>query len=302
VNSEQIGWYSIYELKEADARRLFVKKAMHTRDILLYWFNEGRMLPPLEFSSMPTEQTKWGGNLPQIFVLPAIPSSAWLAPDGSKMFLFVNTQEKPISATLSNEYEMWVCKEGTDEPTFMKGFKDVIVEPRSVMVWTTSKQHAIRIQKRLKEFSSFNCGESFMDIVKQKTSFKANPGKKFKGEPGKAYGVKDAAAYYGCSPDDALHHFGWLDEATISYGEGDFGETTVSKLIVNVTVDPGYEGGELTVIVNDTLAGTLILKSTGGWNNYKDFEIPLSAPIKGKAAIAFRISGKAACNFAYWKY
>ena len=302
VNSEQIGWYSIYELKEADARRLFVKKAMHTRHALLYWFNEGRMLPPLEFSSMPMEHTKWGGVVPQVFVLPAIASSAWAAPDGSQMFLFVNTQEKPVSATLDTGFDMWVCQEGAAEPKFEKGVRELTIEPRSVMVWTTSKEHASRIQKKLQTFTSFDLGKPFMTIAKERSSFKTDPNKKIKGEPGKPYSVKDATAYFGCAPDESMHHFGWLDEALISFGEVDFGDATVTKIVVNVTVDPGYEGSDLNVLVNDAIAGTLTLKSTGGWSDYKDFDIPLSKPIIGKATISFRINGKAACNFAYWKY
>ncbi|MBO4345102.1 MAG: carbohydrate-binding protein [Victivallales bacterium] len=302
VNSEQIGWYTIYELKEADERRLFVKKAMHTRDMLLYWFNEGRMLPPLEFSSMPMEKTKWGGNLPQVFVSPAIASSAWVAPDGSKVFLFVNTQEKAMSAILANETEMWVCKEGADEPKYIKELNHVSIEPRSVQIWTTSMKHANNIQKRLREFTSFDCGKPFMSIVAQKASFKANANKKIKGEPGKAYGVKDTIGYSGCSPDDKFHHFGWLSDAVIMYGEVDFGDAEVAKLQVNVTVDPAYEGGEIAVMADDKIVGTLTLKSTGGWENYKTIDFPLTAPLKGRRKITFSISGNAACNFASWNY
>ena len=296
VNSEQIGWFSIYELREPDDRRLFVKKAMHTRDMLLYWFNEGRMLPPLEFSNMPLEKTKWGGNMPQVFVSPAIASSAWVAPDGSKMCILVNTQDKPMAATLSKETEMWVCKEGAMEPRYIKELRGVTMEPRSVQIWTTNMKHANRIQKRLREFSTFNRGVDFLKTV----NF---PDKKNNGEPGRPYKVEDAAGFSGCTPKDDKSYFGWIkDGAVISFGEVDFGAGQVSNIQLNLAVDPNYAGGEITLLANGKQVGKVNLTSTGGFDAFKPFDMELKPQLKGKVKIMFRIYGNAACNFASWSY
>ena len=95
VFAEQLGWFTLSEMRSADARRLFVKKAMHVRLALLPYFNEGRMLSPMKFSKMPIERSLWGGNAPQVLTLPQIANSVWQGKDGSVMRLFPTIPKDP---------------------------------------------------------------------------------------------------------------------------------------------------------------------------------------------------------------
>ena len=303
VYAEQLGWFTLSELRSADARRLFVKKAMHVRLALLAYFNEGRMLAPMKFSQMPVERSLWGGNAPQIHTLPQIANSAWLGKDNSIMRLFVNTnKEKSATAVpaFSSKRGFWICREGADKPVFSKTARPVVLKPLHFEIWVEgSEKVANELQKTLKKIASFNAGKD-ISMVKMTS-------RKHVGVPGKLYGVKDIAGVFNCVPNGNTH-IGWVqDGAIIAFGEVDFGKDGASTITVNVTVDPGYAGGDIQIRSSvpgkgDITVGKAVLKSTGGWNNYKDVPIKLSSKLVGKRNVMFIINGNAACNFAGWKY
>ena len=303
VFAEQLGWFTLSELRSADARRLFVKKAMHVRLALLPCFNEGRMLEPMKFSKMPLERSLWGGNAPQVLTLPQIANSSWLGKDNSVMHLFVNTsKDKAMTAipAYSSKKGFWICREGADKPVFSKTAPAISLKPLCFEIWVEGDVSvANTLQKTLKKISTFDPGKN-ISMVKMKS-------RKHKGVPGKFFGVKDIAGVFNCVPNGNTH-IGWIqDGAVISFGEVDFGKEGASTISVKVTVDPGYAGGELEIRSSvpgkgDIVVGKLKLNSTGGWNNYREIPVKLSSRLAGKRNITFVINGNAACNFAGWKY
>ena len=303
VFSEQLGWFTLSELRSADARRLFVKKAMHMRLALLPYFNEGRMLEMMKFSQMPIERSLWGGNVPQVLTLPQIANSAWMGRDGSVMRLFVNTsRDKAMTAipAFSSKKGFWICREGADKPVFSKNAPAVSLKPLCFEVWIEGNAAmADELQKTLKKISTFTPGKD-ISMVQMKS-------RKHKGVPGKMYGVQDIAGVFNCVPNGNTH-IGWVqDGAIIAFGEVDFGKEGASLITVKVTVDPGYAGGDLEIRSSvpgkgDITVGRLKLNSTGGWNNFKEIPVKLDSRLSGKRNVTFIINGNAACNFAGWKY
>ena len=62
TGAEQLGWFQMINMQH-DAQRLFFKKACHVRNMLIDYFNEGEMLPPLAFIKSPgTSQSDWGNR------------------------------------------------------------------------------------------------------------------------------------------------------------------------------------------------------------------------------------------------
>jgi hypothetical protein len=305
VNAEQLGWFMLSDVREADNRRLFTKKAMHVRHALLYWFNCGRMLAPIDFgSTMKMEQPKWGGNVPQHVRMPVIANSAWEGPDGSRMRLFVNTQSSESSAVpvIESAKGFWICREGAEAPVFSAKAPSVTLKGLNFEVWIEgSKERAEAIQKTLRKIASFDVGKPIRLAIKF-------AGKKTVGIPDKFYTPADSAGNLYCNATTDNHHFGWIqDGAMISYGTIDFGKTGARSITVKVAVDPGYAGGSIQMLTTrtgqpETVSAEIQLKSTGGWNEYREIRMPLKAPLTGPHQVVFRIGGNAACNFAAWKY
>ena len=62
VAAEQLGWFQLVNM-QLDDQRLFFKKACHVRNMLLKYFNEGEMLPPVKFIKHPgTAKCDWGNR------------------------------------------------------------------------------------------------------------------------------------------------------------------------------------------------------------------------------------------------
>lgn len=252
---------------------------------------------------MPLERSLWGGNAPQTLTLPQIANSAWLGKDNSVMRLFVNTNKEKSAAAVpafSSERGFWICREGADKPVFSKTAQPIVLKPLQFEIWVEGNAKvANELQKTLKKIASFNAGKDISMV--RMTS------RKHVGVPGKLYGVKDIAGVFNCVPNGETH-IGWVqDGAIIAFGEVDFGKEGAGTITVNVTVAPGYAGGDIQIRSSvpgqgDITVGKAVLNSTGGWNNYKDVPIKLSAKLVGKRNVMFIINGNAACNFAGWKY
>lgn len=307
VNAEQLGWFNVPDIRSADERRLFVKKAMHLRKALLYYFNEGRMLKPLSFAKIRMEQPLWGGNDPQKVRMPAIANSAFRGKDGSEMYLFVNSQYKSreeavVSALPAGKKGVWICREGASSPVYVKNPGRVKLAPLASEVWIRgSRERAVEIQKTLQRIAAFDKGKDAATVLKF-------AGKKSTGIPGKVYTAKDRSGNLYCNAAANNSHMGWIqDGAIIAYGNMDFGSSPAVTLSVQVAVDGAYAGGMIQFLTTapgqkETVSAEIPLRSTGGWTSYKWITVPLKKPLSGNQQILFRIHGNAACNFKGWKY
>ena len=309
VNSEQIGWFTIRDISKPDAKRLYVKKTMYIRKALLSYFNTGRMLAPIQWKSMPLDKSKWGGNEALIVTMPKIANSAWQGADGSRMWLFTNTQElEDVTAVpqIKSSKGFWICREGADKPVFSKTAPAVSLKRNCSEVWIEGpKAVADKIQATMKKIASFDAGSDLPGLKFVMPTIT----KKVKGVSGKLYTAKDIVALSGVSKTENNSHVGWLEGDTfISFGEVDFGTKGAGTIAVRVTVDPNYAGGTLEIHCNAPgdsrkKVGTLTLRSTGGWNNYVEVPVKLNQRLTGKQNIIFYITGgPAACNFAGWRY
>ena len=306
VNAEQLGWFTSAEVREADNRRLFVKKAMHLRMALLDWFNCGRMLAPIDFgSTMKMEHSLWGGSIPHKVAMPVIANSAWEDKDGTRMWLFVNTQQKDDSSAvpvIGSEKGFWICREGAPIPVFSSTACPVRLKPLHAEIWVEgNRKKAEVLQKTLRKISAFDKGKNIRQVLKFAQ-------KKITGTPDLLYTAKDCSDNICCNPAANNSHFGWIqDGALISFGIVDFGVAGASKVTVNAAVDPAYAGGTIQLFSTapgkpEVESAVFPLKNTGGWNVYKDITVKLKEPLIGKHLILFKINGQSACNFRGWKY
>ena len=305
VNAEQIGWFQPAELRKADERRRFIKKAAHLRKALLPWFNAGRMMAPIVFSpAVESKVSVWGGYIRQKVKLPVIASSAWEGADGSRMRLFVNTRQADSEANpeIENSQGFWICREGASAPVFAKKACPVRLKPLQMEVWLEGgKAQAEAIQKTLRQIASFDCGET------AQTKFRST-NKKTAGVPGRFYGVADSAGNTDCNPTGDNSHFGWVqDGAVIAFGEIDFGPSGAKTVEVKVAVHPQCEGGSVHLLTAapgkpEVVSAEIPLKSTGGWKKFEFVKAVLKQPLTGKHNVVFVINGNSACNFAGWKY
>ena len=120
--------------------------------------------------------------------------------------------------------------------------------------------------------------------------------------------VRDSSGNLYCTAAANNSYFGWIqDGALISFGTVDFGKSGARTAIVKVAVDPGYAGGTIQLLTTksgqpETVSAVFPLKSTGGWNEYKEIRVPLKATLTGPHQVLFRINGNGSCNFAAWKF
>ncbi|MBO4491278.1 MAG: carbohydrate-binding protein [Lentisphaeria bacterium] len=306
VNAEQLGRFYPSEMYEPDDRRLFTKKAMHIRLALLDWFNEGRMLAPIDFGgTMKMEHALWGGYVPQHVTMPVIANSAWEDKDGTRMWLFVNTQmsdESSAVPVIESEKGFWICREGAEAPVFSQTACPVKLKPLHTEVWVEgSREKAEAVQTTLRKIASFDKGKSIRTVLKFARI-------KITGIPDHLYTAKDRSDNMYCNAASDDSHIGYIqDGALIAFGTVDFGTDGARSVTVNAAVDPAYAGGSIQLLTAvpgqpETEVAVIPLKSTGGWGNYEDFTVLLKVPLTGKHRICFRVNGNAACNFKGWKY
>ena len=302
VYSEQLGHFLLSELSYPDERRLFIKKAAHVRTVMLPYFNTGRMLAPIRYAKPPKEHVSlWGGAQLEKISRPVIESCAWLLPDGSIAYVFANSSPKTETAELATNSEWWICREGAAEP--VKSNDPVVhMKPRSFEIRVDgSEKEAIRIQKSMRRFSSFNFGKS------AGMSIKYTP-KKISANRGDLITVKDSAGVMGCALTKDRHHAGYFqNNALIFFDVVDFGSTGTDKMAVNVGVSPDLAGGVIEAVVTDpdgkeTVVGKITLAATGGFNDYQDQIFRLERKLYGKQKIHFHFIGNAICNFRGWKF
>ncbi|MBR2373842.1 MAG: carbohydrate-binding protein [Lentisphaeria bacterium] len=304
VNAEQIGGFNVLAVSDADDRRLFLKKAMHVRHILLPWFNGGRMLAPLKFrGGMPMERQLWGGTVAQFVTMPQIANTIWRGKDNSRMIIFVNTQKKTVKVKpeFSAKKGFWICREGASEPVFSRNTPELVMKARSFEVWLEgSKADAEKIQKTLKKTASFDYGKPWRAVVK----FAA---KKFTVVPGKLYGPGDASGLRGCAATADKSRIGWMEDgALIAFGEGDFGKNGVGEFALKVAVPSSRVGGSIEIFATapgkpEVKLGELVLKNTGGWTSFKEETVKFKTSLRGRQNIIFKVNGNASCNFAGWR-
>ncbi|MBQ6470760.1 MAG: carbohydrate-binding protein [Victivallales bacterium] len=300
VNAEQLGWFTLAEMRRADERRLFVKKAMHVRKALLPWFNAGEMLAPVDFGgTMPMEGCKWGGVVPHVVRMPAIASSAWKGQDGSRLWLFVNTtdQERAAQPVIQARQGLWLCREGAAQPAHSLAAPVVNLRPRTVEVWLEGRQEAAEtLQATLRAIAGFDAGRPAWP----RTSF---PSSHAQALPGHAYTAGSAVGLVGCTLAQDKSHVGHLAAgAVIAFGKLDFGTRKVSSLDLTCAVSPQYSGGTVELLDGERAIACLVLESTGGWNDYRAFTMALPTPLSGTIDLRFRFLENAACNFKSWSF
>lgn len=305
VNAEQLGWFQYPEVSRPDHRRLFVKKAMYVRAALLKFFNEGRMLAPIDFGdTMKYEKCVWSGYVPHVVTMPRIPSSAWQGSDGSRMWLFVNSTRIPteVKPEIKSTKGIWICREGAEKPVFASVPPKVNLKGLEFEVWIEgSYEQASAIQRALQKISTFDRGQ---EIFNKKLNGKV---RRTAGVPEKFYGVSDCFDYSMCRKS-GTSHFGWvLDGAVIDYGEIDFGTNGISELTVKYAADKAHAGGSIEVLMGRAgakypkTAAQATIVSTGSWKKFDTLKIPLEKRL-GKQRVFIRINGNSACNFAGWSY
>ena len=302
VYSEQLGHFVLNELSYPDERRLFIKKAVHIRTVMLPYFNTGRMLAPVRYAVPPKELSSlWGGAAPEKISRPAIESCAWLLPDGSQAYVFANSSPETETAELAENLELWICREGASKPVKSRDSR-ISMPPRSFEIRLAgSEKEAVRIQKTMRRFSAFDYGRS------PGAGIRYIP-KKIAAERGKLITVKDSSGVMGCALTKDRHHAGFIqNDALIFFDEVDFGQDGTAKLAVNVSVDPNFAGGIIELISTDahgteTPVGRIKLVSTGGFKVYQDQEVILDRKLKGKWKLHFRFKGNSICNFRGWKF
>lgn len=88
--------------------------------------------------------------------------------------------------------------------------------------------------------------------------------------------------------------------------EVDFGNRQYAKF--KVCAASALQGGKIEVRA-DSIGGTLIatveIPSTGGWEEWKEFEVPVKSVVDGKHDIYFVYKGYKGCklfNFDWWKF
>ena len=263
------------------------------------------MLAPIDFGgTMKIEQLIWGGNFPQHVKMPVIANSAWEGPDGSRMWLFVNTQSKESTAVpnIDSKKGFWICREGAASVVFAKKSQALKLKGLETEIWVEgSRSKAEAVQSTLRKIASFDAGKPIRLFLK----FSA---KKITGVPDHYYTPADCSGNLYCNATENNSHFGWIqDGAMISFGWVDFGASGANEVVLKVAVDAAFEGGFSEMLTTEAgkpekLSALLKLKSTGGWHNFREYKLPLKEKLKGKHQVLFKINGYAACNFASWKY
>ena len=236
--------------------------------------------------------------------MPVIANSAWEGADGSRMWLFVNTQSGESTAVpkIDSKNGFWICKEGASSPVFSKKAQPLKLKGLETEIWIEgSRSKAEAVQSTLRKIASFDTGKPIRLALKFAE-------KKITGTPDHYYTPADCSGNLYCNATADNSHFGWLqDGAMISYGWVDFGDSGAKKLVLKVAVDPTCEGGFIEMLTTqagkpEMVSALIPLKSTGGWRNFREIEVPLKETLKGKHQVLFKFNGYAACNFASWKY
>ncbi len=169
VNSEQMGWFTASFLNDPE-RRLYTKRLMHVRKMLLNYFNEGEMERRLKFRSPEPQRTViWGAlNKPERIVNPKVHHCVFRNKDGVRMILFVNSSPETvtISPIIPAEYgKVAACSGKNTAPEYLSGDTDLTIAPRETAVWVASEDPALlrveaeRISKDLHRIHNFTPGE-----------------------------------------------------------------------------------------------------------------------------------------------
>ncbi|WP_111708307.1 carbohydrate-binding protein [Lutibacter citreus] len=78
--------------------------------------------------------------------------------------------------------------------------------------------------------------------------------------------------------------------AFITYNSVGFKGANINKVIFRVA--SGVQGGTIKLYVGNELLGTVEVKNTGGWNNWKEVEIQVNKKIEGIQNIKLEFEGK----------
>ena len=306
IYAEQLGFFNPSELWRADFRRLYLKRLMHLRKLLLPYFNTGRMLPPVRFrTAVPEITTQWGSYYPRPISLIATPkllANSYLAPLGT-CWIFINPLDEKQSAepVLDGGTEtVWRCLAGAAKPVPRKSGDKVELAPYAFEVWVTDEAEAARIQKGLNAIARMtDQGKSFDKLF----AFSA-PGRILKIEPLEIIGPEKSAGHYRCSIAEPNKFFGWFAPgAVVYYGRVDLGAKPVTEITLRAGVNPKYAGAKVEFITGregDDVAGSTTLTSTGAFGNYRNFRIKLEKPLSGVQEVRVRFHGNSCCNFIGW--
>lgn len=177
--AEQIGWFPIYNLRQYDNHRLFAKKTFHLRNMLLDYFNDGEMLPPLKYSKHPGwDKCDWGSRHrdsgPEV-VTSRVIAGAFKRNNGIAVVILVN----PYGETVSFEPDLRRYKMKTAAVCGEKGHLEGPVlslpaESAAVMILADDPQdpavrkEVARIEKYMLRIGKFTPGLSPENAAKLK--------------------------------------------------------------------------------------------------------------------------------------
>jgi hypothetical protein len=332
VNSEQIGWFTVNEIVDANFKRVFIKKLMHIRHGLLNYFNEADRMRPLAFKGdVPQIQSKWGAvGGGKMINTEKIQHSVWKRSDDRIMMLFVNSVDEKISVTpvinleklgLTNKVKLAICREGSDKAEMKEVAgtfsKTVELSPFSAEIWLLSDKFlglsgdasydgfiddSERLASLMNKISNFDAGKSLVDY----NVFKVR--KQITAVPGKWITPADISDLHDCSFAKDNSFVGWVNAgAMIYYGEVDFGSKDVKALEIEIAANPDYAVGTIEIIATapgkeGASVASVEIKSTGGWDKFKHINVPMKTALgKGKHDIIVKLNSNACCNFKQWR-
>lgn len=154
VNSEQMGWFTADFMNDPD-RRLFTKKMMHLRFLMLDYFNGGEMLHPLKFQGgIPERTVLWGCLTAQKIRNPKVHHCVFAQPNGLQMVLLVNAS--PDTVTVRPELPVSFGKvlrssERLEKPEKYDSASPITIPPRSfeILVASSDEEKAVREAERV---------------------------------------------------------------------------------------------------------------------------------------------------------
>ena len=307
VNAEQLGFFNPAELWQADFRRLYLKRLMHLRKLLLPYFNTGRMLPPVRFrTAVPEITLQWGSYYAKpisMISTPKLLANSYRAPMGTCRIFINPLDEKQSAEPVVNPGAgtLWRCLPGAGKPVPWKRGDKVELAPYSFEVWVDCASEAERIQKGLDAIAGMtDTGKSFDKLFTFPVPERVLKPRRFE-----LLGPECSAGHYKCAIAQPNRFFGWIAPgAVVYYGKVDFGDEPVDEITLRAGVSPKYAGAVAEFLLGpsgDEIAGSVVIPDTGAFGNYRDLKIKLKKPLSGVREVRFRFHGSSACcNFAGW--
>ncbi len=324
VYAEQLGWITLEDLECASPLRRYMKKLAWLRKALLKYFNEGCMLPPLDFHQpVPVLTTVWGDThfADMKVKTEKVLHSVWQDPDGQQMILFLNTVNEPLRVypKMSFSEKLWVsiCREGEGVPLtrlLSPGeLPAVDLAPYCAEVWLLNKENnqaeAAKISAVMKTIAGFDEGKTLG--VKAEYRFPSPqefivPGSRFY-PVNAAYEMKNGYLKpYKSGGGDKNGVIMPFDGGSLLYRKVDFSGKKGTKILLHLAADSSNCGGTISLYAKpqegeSILIGSMVVPETGGWYDFKSIPVPLKHSPEGTFDLFFEYKGKTG-NFKGWEY